>query len=800
MLFDRLASRVFGADASCISPARSRAQHARPAEPVGLRHLRRSADRARARHRTPSRCRSSRQLLHAQEYWRVKGLRADVVILNEHPADYLDEMQHSAHDARAGAALGGGWNKPGRHVPAARRRHARGRIAICSSAVARVVLRGDLGDLSRNSSGRRRGCIPTTTCRRRRRCRRRRPPRRRCPCRRWSWRTASAGSRPTAANTSSCSTAIARRRCRGRTCWPTPTFGTIVSASGSGIHLGRQQPREPADAVRQRSDCRSDRRSDLPARRRLRRGVGRDARTAAAPRRRRPLGRPPCRRRHALSACRRRARAGAGGLRGAGRSGEGRGADARPTRRHATRRLSVFGYVEWCLGPPRAGERRFVVTEMDDADAARCWRATPTTRSSATAWRSGARRRRRGLYTGDRAEFVGRNRTLSAPAALFRERLAGRTGAGLDPVRGAAGRAGDRAGRIAHSVAFVLGPGARSARTRSSWRRATRPSRRPRRRSRRPSATWDEMLGAVQVSTPDDSFDLIVNRWLLVSDAELPHLGAQRPVSARRRVRLPRSAPGRAGADLRAAGPLPRAPAARGVAAVRRGRRAALVASAERTRHADALLRRSALAAVRGRQLRVADRRRVGAGRSRPVSRGAAARARIRRRPTRCRASSSETASLFEHCVRAIAHAMRYGAHGLPLIGSGDWNDGMNRVGHDGPRRKRVARLVSRHRAERVRADLRAPRAQRSRAALPQRSALAHRHARAGVGRRLVSPRLLRRRHAARIGAERGVQARFADAVVGGALGGGAAAPRRSARWTPCARIWCAATPSSCCC
>jgi cyclic beta-1,2-glucan synthetase len=34
--------------------------------------------------------------------------------------------------------------------------------------------------------------------------------------------------------------------------------------------------------------------------------------------------------------------------------------------------------------------------------------------------------------------------------------------------------------------------------------------------------------------------------------------------------------------------------------------------------------------------------------------------------------------------VRAIAHALRYGAHGLPLIGSGDWNDGMNRVGHEG--------------------------------------------------------------------------------------------------------------------
>jgi cyclic beta-1,2-glucan synthetase len=45
---------------------------------------------------------------------------------------------------------------------------------------------------------------------------------------------------------------------------------------------------------------------------------------------------------------------------------------------------------------------------------------------------------------------------------------------------------------------------------------------------------------------------------------------------------------------------------------------------------------------------------------------------------------SSESASLFEHSVRAINRALKYGAHGLPLIGSGDWNDGMNRVGHEG--------------------------------------------------------------------------------------------------------------------
>jgi cyclic beta-1,2-glucan synthetase len=42
---------------------------------------------------------------------------------------------------------------------------------------------------------------------------------------------------------------------------------------------------------------------------------------------------------------------------------------------------------------------------------------------------------------------------------------------------------------------------------------------------------------------------------------------------------------------------------------------------------------------------------------------------------------SSEAASLYDHCVRAIRHGLRFGEHGLPLIGSGDWNDGMNLVG-----------------------------------------------------------------------------------------------------------------------
>src|SRR6185503_5876175 len=45
---------------------------------------------------------------------------------------------------------------------------------------------------------------------------------------------------------------------------------------------------------------------------------------------------------------------------------------------------------------------------------------------------------------------------------------------------------------------------------------------------------------------------------------------------------------------------------------------------------------------------------------------------------------SSHIASLYEHCLRAIERGLTIGPHGLPLIGTGDWNDGMNRVGHHG--------------------------------------------------------------------------------------------------------------------
>jgi cyclic beta-1,2-glucan synthetase len=88
----------------------------------------------------------ARQLLNAQEYWRVKGLRADVVILNEHPADYLDEMQGLLSSLVQEPPWVGWLGKPGGTfllrgdgMPEQDRR--------LLSAAAKVVLPGDLGDL-----------------------------------------------------------------------------------------------------------------------------------------------------------------------------------------------------------------------------------------------------------------------------------------------------------------------------------------------------------------------------------------------------------------------------------------------------------------------------------------------------------------------------------------------------------------------------------------------------------------------------------------------------------------------------
>jgi cyclic beta-1,2-glucan synthetase len=112
---------------------------------------------------------------------------------------------------------------------------------------------------------------------------------------------------------------------------------------------------------------------------------------------------------------------------------------------------------------------------------------------------------------------------------------------------------------------------------------------------------------------------------------------------------------------------------------------------------------------------------------------------------------SEESATLYQHCVRAIERGLKFGEHGLPLMGCGDWNDGMNRVGNQGRGESvwlafflydvltQFAPLARAHRSRLCRT-------------LPGRgAATATKHRATRLGRPMVSPRLLRQRRTARL-------------------------------------------------
>ena len=147
------------------------------------------------------------------------------------------------------------------------------------------------------------------------------------------------------------------------------------------LDLGREQPREPPHAVRQRPGERVQRRGRLPARRGRRRDVGRHAGPAAAAARRRPLGDPPRRRRDALRARRPRHHLRARGLRARRRAAQALAAHAHqphgPAAPPQRLRLQRVGAVPAARRrAPLRGHR------AGPARPAPCWRATPTTRTS----------------------------------------------------------------------------------------------------------------------------------------------------------------------------------------------------------------------------------------------------------------------------------------------------------------------------------------------------------------------------------------------------------------------------------
>lgn len=345
-----------------------------------------------------------------------------------------------------------------------------------------------------------------------------------------------------------------------------------------------------------------------------------------------------------------------------------------------SRKLSATGYVEWVLGGQRPKAAFHVVTELESNTGALM---------AKNPYNSEFNNRVTFLdvdetvfeYTSDRTEFLGRNGTLQKPDAMTRTRLSGKTGACLDPC--AAMRVSfELENNREHVITFRLGAG-------KDMREAIELIK----RFQGPKVAvnvldnvktfWKKSLSAMEVNTPDQSINILVNGWLVYQVLSSRLWGRSgfyqsggafgfrdqlqdvlalmyaQPQLTRKQIVLSAARQFKEGDVQHWWHP----PLGRGVRTLCSDDYLWLPFVTSRYINAthDTGILEEMIPFLQGRLLNVDEESYYDL----PVV-------------------ADQRATLYEHCKAAIKHGLRFGEHGLPLIGSGDWNDGMNMVGIHG--------------------------------------------------------------------------------------------------------------------
>lgn len=344
------------------------------------------------------------------------------------------------------------------------------------------------------------------------------------------------------------------------------------------------------------------------------------------------------------------------------------------------RSLSVTAYAEWVLGTTRAASAPFIITRTDPATGAILAQNTFGTafpgRVAFADFGAGT-----SSLTADRAEFIGSGRTLATPAGLRASPLSGRTGPALDPCAALQRRVTLKPGETVE-LTFLIGQ-ADSDAAASDLIQATRAADADAKLAA-VKQHWADLLTSVQITSPDRAMDIMLNGWLMYQTlacriwARAGFYQASGAYGFRDQLQD--------GMALTFARP--------------DMTRAHLLRAASRQFPEGDVQHWWLPHSGQGVRTRISDDRiwlGYGVAHYVAVSGDAA----ILDEPVPFvtgppvppgahddffqPAVSDVTESLFEHCARGLDQAIGMtGENGMPLIGTGDWNDGMNRVGEGG--------------------------------------------------------------------------------------------------------------------